>query len=90
MLGDLGHHGYNIMQESEEVDCVIVNTCAFVEEAKAESLQVQSHATVHCAEKAPRPSRMILPTCGLAAGAHFFSIVCRQSWRLQSSRRMAE
>ncbi|CAK0736131.1 hypothetical protein CVIRNUC_000696 [Coccomyxa viridis] len=27
------------MQESEEVDCVIVNTCAFVEEAKAESLQ---------------------------------------------------
>lgn len=40
MLGDLARSGFDIVEDHEEADAVVVNTCAFVEEAKAESLEV--------------------------------------------------
>ena len=40
LLGDLGRHGFRVTQDSEAVDCVLINTCGFVEDAKAESLEV--------------------------------------------------
>ena len=40
LLGDLDKHGFRITQDSEAVDCVLINTCGFVEDAKAESLEV--------------------------------------------------
>jgi ribosomal protein S12 methylthiotransferase len=40
LLGDLAKHGFKITEEIEEADCIVVNTCAFVEEAKTESLEV--------------------------------------------------
>mmetsp|Transcript_9848 Transcript_9848/g.16210 ORF Transcript_9848/g.16210 Transcript_9848/m.16210 type:complete len:549 (-) Transcript_9848:382-2028(-) len=39
MLGDLVSRGFEIVGEAEEADCIIVNTCAFVEDAKAESVE---------------------------------------------------
>merc|ERR1719424_1625032 len=38
MLGDLQRYGMRIVAKPEEADIVIVNTCAFVEDAKRESI----------------------------------------------------
>ena len=43
LLGDLGKHGFRVTQDSEDVDCVLINTCGFVEDAKAESLNVSPY-----------------------------------------------
>jgi ribosomal protein S12 methylthiotransferase len=40
MLGDLVRHGFNVTDDHEGADAVVINTCAFVEDAKAESLEV--------------------------------------------------
>ncbi|KIZ07386.1 MiaB-like tRNA modifying enzyme YliG [Monoraphidium neglectum] len=39
MLGDLVRQGFSVTDDHEEADAVIVNTCAFVEDAKAESIE---------------------------------------------------
>ncbi|MBE7047996.1 MAG: 30S ribosomal protein S12 methylthiotransferase RimO [Ruminococcaceae bacterium] len=39
MLGVLGHEGYEISSEPEDADIIIVNTCAFIDSAKEESIQ---------------------------------------------------
>ena len=41
LLGDLSRSGFEVVEEHEGTDAIVVNTCAFVEDAKAESLQVQ-------------------------------------------------
>ena len=38
MLGDLQRHGMRVVGEPESADVLIVNTCAFVEDAKKESI----------------------------------------------------
>lgn len=39
MLGHLGLDGFSISQEPEKADVIIVNTCSFIEAAKAESIE---------------------------------------------------
>ncbi len=39
MLGILGHEGYQIVAEPQEADVIIVNTCAFIDSAKEESIR---------------------------------------------------
>jgi len=39
MLGDLYRQGFDITDEHEEADAIVVNTCAFVEDAKMESIE---------------------------------------------------
>lgn len=39
LLGDLQRNGFKVVQDHEEADAVIVNTCAFVQDAKSESLE---------------------------------------------------
>ena len=38
MLGLLREHGYNITNDENEADCVIVNTCGFIQDAMEESI----------------------------------------------------
>ncbi len=38
MLGILGHEGYQIVADPAEADVIIVNTCAFIDSAKEESI----------------------------------------------------
>jgi ribosomal protein S12 methylthiotransferase len=38
MLGELGRRGHRIVQDLEEAETVVINTCAFIEEAKQESI----------------------------------------------------
>jgi len=38
MLGHLAAQGYQILEDFDEVDCLLVNTCAFLSEAVTESL----------------------------------------------------
>lgn len=40
LLGDLARAGFEVTDDHEESDAIIVNTCAFVEDAKSESLEV--------------------------------------------------
>lgn len=40
MLGDLFRSGFEIVNDHEDADAIVVNTCSFVEEAKTESLEV--------------------------------------------------
>lgn len=42
MLGDLSRSGFDIVDDHESADAIVVNTCSFVEEAKTESLEVDS------------------------------------------------
>lgn len=42
LLGDLHKSGFEIVDEHEGTDAIVVNTCAFVDDAKAESLQVSN------------------------------------------------
>ncbi len=44
LLGDLARAGFQVTQEHEDADAIIVNTCAFVEDAKSESLEVRGPA----------------------------------------------
>ncbi|KAA8494794.1 Ribosomal protein S12 methylthiotransferase RimO [Porphyridium purpureum] len=44
MLGDLQRNGVRIVGEDEESDVVIVNTCAFIEDAKTTSIEAILHA----------------------------------------------
>ena len=39
MLGDLNRAGFDVVEEHESADAVVINSCAFVEEAKDESIQ---------------------------------------------------
>src|SRR5262249_38848935 len=38
MLGELARRGYEVVAELEQAETVVVNTCAFIEEAKQESI----------------------------------------------------
>jgi len=51
MLGDLFRSGFEIVDDHEDADAIVVNTCSFVEEAKTESLEVFDSCliTVHMA-----------------------------------------
>lgn len=42
LLGDLYRAGFTVVDEHEESDAIIVNTCGFVEDAKTESLEVSA------------------------------------------------
>ena len=39
MLGILGGEGHSIVSDPAEADVIVVNTCAFVDSAKEESIQ---------------------------------------------------
>ncbi|MCT4643319.1 MAG: 30S ribosomal protein S12 methylthiotransferase RimO [Bacteriovoracaceae bacterium] len=39
MLGHLGLDGFTVTQEPQDAECIIVNTCSFVEAAKKESIE---------------------------------------------------
>lgn len=47
LLGDLSNHGIQITKSPESSDIIVVNTCAFVEEAKRESIDAILQATRH-------------------------------------------
>ena len=38
MLGDLRRSGFDIVDDHEAADAIVVNTCGFVEDAKTESI----------------------------------------------------
>lgn len=39
MLGELGRKGHEIVQDADDAETVIVNTCGFIDEAKEESIE---------------------------------------------------
>jgi ribosomal protein S12 methylthiotransferase len=45
MMGQLKEAGYEITNNSEEADTIVVNTCGFIESAKAESIEAILEAT---------------------------------------------
>ncbi|HMS41380.1 MAG TPA: hypothetical protein PKE69_14205, partial [Pyrinomonadaceae bacterium] len=45
MMGQLKKAGYEITNNAEEADTVVVNTCGFIESAKAESIEAILEAT---------------------------------------------
>ncbi len=49
MLGDLFRSGFEIVDDHEDADAIVVNTCSFVEEAKTESLEVLDSCLVRMA-----------------------------------------
>ncbi len=60
MLGELRSRGYEIVNELDDADTVIVNTCGFIEEAKQESIE----AILEVAEsKKERQKRLLVAGC---------------------------
>eukprot|EP00983_Pelagomonas_calceolata_P027736 871099-Pelagomonas_calceolata.AAC.8 len=39
ILGDLYKSGFEVTQEHEDADAIVINTCAFVQDAKSESIE---------------------------------------------------
>jgi hypothetical protein len=48
LLGDLSRAGFDITSDHEAADAIVVNTCAFVEDAKSESLEVRGAPAGAC------------------------------------------
>ena len=42
MLGDIVAHGMEVTADADEADVLIVNTCAFIDSAKEESIEASS------------------------------------------------
>ena len=40
LLGNLQEQGFSIVQSSKEADCIIINTCGFINSSKEESIQM--------------------------------------------------
>ena len=58
MMGQLKEAGYEITNNAEEAETLVINTCGFIESAKAESIEAILEATKAKAEgKAQRRSR---------------------------------
>jgi hypothetical protein len=56
LLGDLKRSGFEVTSEHEAADAIVINTCAFVEDAKSESLEVRLWACIHAL---CRPCKML-------------------------------
>jgi len=61
ILGVLGASGFAICAEPEDADAVIVNTCAFIEAARRESVEAINYAL--SLKRAGRISRVIVAGC---------------------------
>lgn len=61
MLGDLFRSGFDIVDDHEDADAIVVNTCSFVEEAKTESLEAIMQAAQLKADG--KPQRVIVTGC---------------------------
>lgn len=61
MMGQLAEAGYEITNNADEADTVVVNTCGFIESAKQESIDAILEAT--SLKSAGRASRVIVAGC---------------------------
>lgn len=61
MLGALNKSGFQVTDDHQQSDAIIVNTCAFVADAKSESLEAVLHAASLCQDD-PR-KRLIVTGC---------------------------
>src|SRR5690242_17409783 len=61
MMGQLAEAGYEITNDGEQADTVVVNTCGFIESAKQESIDAILEATR--SKAAGGPSRVIVAGC---------------------------
>jgi ribosomal protein S12 methylthiotransferase len=59
MLGHLRQAGLSLVDRPEQADCLVVNTCAFIDRAKTESIETILHLA---ALKAERPGRRLVVT----------------------------
>ena len=39
MLGDMRKNGYDVTENHEDADAIIVNSCGFIDDAKSESVE---------------------------------------------------
>ena len=65
MLGDLFANGFDVIDEHEDADAIIVNTCGFVEDAKNESVDAILAAAAMKAEQAQdgKKKKIIVTGC---------------------------
>ncbi|HEY0427668.1 MAG TPA: 30S ribosomal protein S12 methylthiotransferase RimO [Pyrinomonadaceae bacterium] len=61
MMGELKAAGYEITNKSEEADTIVVNTCGFIESAKAESIEAILEATG--AKSVGKAKRVVVAGC---------------------------
>ena len=62
LLGDLRAAGFSLVDDPADADAVVVNTCAFVEDAKSESLEAVMEAASARASGAG-PARVVVTGC---------------------------
>ena len=67
MLGDLFSNGFDVVDDHEEADAVIVNTCGFVEDAKNESVDAILAAAALKAESEERGAKKKIIVTGCLA-----------------------
>src|ERR1700744_2150335 len=61
MLGSLGADGYKVVENAEDADTIIVNTCGFIEDAKKES--IEKVLEMSALKKAGRLKNLVVAGC---------------------------
>jgi ribosomal protein S12 methylthiotransferase len=63
MLAEIAQAGFVITPESYNADVIVINTCAFIAPAQAESFEVIKEAVVCKADPKQRPAKIIVAGC---------------------------
>jgi ribosomal protein S12 methylthiotransferase len=72
MIGKLGHAGWELVAEPTEADAVVINTCAFIDPAKAESTDT---ILQHAAQKKPGQQLIVAGCLSQRFGEELRSLV---------------
>jgi ribosomal protein S12 methylthiotransferase len=72
MIGKLGESGWELVPDAGEADAVVINTCAFIDSAKAESTEV---ILEHAAAKRPGQQLIVAGCLSQRFGAQLQSLI---------------
>src|SRR5579872_7510837 len=72
MIGKLGGTGWDLVPDAGEADAVIINTCAFIDPAKAESTEV---ILEHAAAKRPGQQLIVAGCLSQRFGAQLQQLI---------------
>jgi len=72
MIGKLGVAGWELVSEAADADAVVINTCAFIDPAKAESTDI---ILTHAAAKRPRQQLIVAGCLSQRFGEELRSLV---------------
>ncbi len=63
MMGMLHHNGAELIQQADDADIIVINTCSFIDSAKQESVNTILEMVKHKREHGGKASRVVVAGC---------------------------